>query len=728
MLYAANRDAIVRRGYNPNGSISGDTLIIATYATRDTTQHVYGLRYAYDMAGRRTALVHPGTLAPAGGWTVHNNYDPTTGALASVQDPAGIHQFAYNIAGQKTGELYPNSVQELYNYDAEGRLRTRRLTIPGMGVLDDDTLSYDARGKLANVNQRIGEVINFYSGLGSLAWSRSSPDGTNYMEQGYVQDALGNTGATHKYDYTKVDIPKLQVTGFTYDSAGTGRLWTQAGSAGGGGVTTSGSKWTYDPAGNTVFSGDSRVYEGIPNSRREEGKASYYDASGRLRIVDMQACAWRQDADTGAMICNSLREGDRSAFEEYRYDPLGRRVLVRSAEQCEVACIEKVTRTVWDGDRILWEIRTGGDNPERDVVPAGQLPPYHVDAGRVAYTFGEALDHPLAVHRFDYRDSVFSKYDTGPAPIGMQPLTIYPHTNWRGDYQIGTFSTGETQRCVQAPGQPGDNETVDGYVPGGPGTINPTYPYCLAAVRWAGNYVWLDHSVRKAPPGTDGFWVGSLVHNKRDLTGNLYMRNRYYDATAGRFTQEDPIGLAGGLNAYGFANGNPVSYSDPYGLWADTVKVTHWEATGSGGSSLGHISISFDGRTYSFGRADGEKWVRNVRGHLAVESTQHYFDRNGFRSATSYILDVTPSQEIELEKRVANFDDQNSTYDILTRNCADLVQSSLESMGFDLPGWGSVTPSDLVFQLQWSGLVKGTQEHEQLRPSGWRQAPWTWGK
>lgn len=34
----------------------------------------------------------------------------------------------------------------------------------------------------------------------------------------------------------------------------------------------------------------------------------------------------------------------------------------------------------------------------------------------------------------------------------------------------------------------------------------------------------------------------------------------------GQFTQEDPIGLAGGLNLYGFANGDPVSYSDPFGL------------------------------------------------------------------------------------------------------------------------------------------------------------------
>jgi uncharacterized protein RhaS with RHS repeats len=44
------------------------------------------------------------------------------------------------------------------------------------------------------------------------------------------------------------------------------------------------------------------------------------------------------------------------------------------------------------------------------------------------------------------------------------------------------------------------------------------------------------------------------------------MRNRYYDPATGQFTQADPIGLAGGLNAYGFAAGDPVSYSDPYGL------------------------------------------------------------------------------------------------------------------------------------------------------------------
>jgi hypothetical protein len=52
------------------------------------------------------------------------------------------------------------------------------------------------------------------------------------------------------------------------------------------------------------------------------------------------------------------------------------------------------------------------------------------------------------------------------------------------------------------------------------------------------------------------------------LTGKLtsFRRNRYLDPANGRFTQPDPIGLAGGLNSYGFAGGDPVNFADPFGL------------------------------------------------------------------------------------------------------------------------------------------------------------------
>jgi hypothetical protein len=57
----------------------------------------------------------------------------------------------------------------------------------------------------------------------------------------------------------------------------------------------------------------------------------------------------------------------------------------------------------------------------------------------------------------------------------------------------------------------------------------------------------------------------------RDASGLMYKRNRYYNPQTGQFTQPDPIGLVGGLNIYGFAAGDPVSYTDPYGLFADTT-------------------------------------------------------------------------------------------------------------------------------------------------------------
>jgi len=57
---------------------------------------------------------------------------------------------------------------------------------------------------------------------------------------------------------------------------------------------------------------------------------------------------------------------------------------------------------------------------------------------------------------------------------------------------------------------------------------------------------------------------GSARWYERD-GGGVFRASRFASLNR-RFTQEDPIGLAGGVNLYGFADGDPVNFSDPFGL------------------------------------------------------------------------------------------------------------------------------------------------------------------
>jgi RHS repeat-associated protein len=52
---------------------------------------------------------------------------------------------------------------------------------------------------------------------------------------------------------------------------------------------------------------------------------------------------------------------------------------------------------------------------------------------------------------------------------------------------------------------------------------------------------------------------------ENDGTGLNYFRARYQSPVLGRFISEDPIGLAGGANGYAYAEGNPISFTDPLG-------------------------------------------------------------------------------------------------------------------------------------------------------------------
>jgi RHS repeat-associated protein len=561
MLTATNPWSRVTRSWNANGSLATDSLHLATYAGALTTGvHAYGLAHAYDLDGRPVALTHPGTIAPRVGAVLKDRetveYD-VNGRLKAINDVMGNrYAYQYHPDGQVREFLSPTGYRTTWGYDTDGMLARRTektpapMTIrgvPGDTVLHDDRFVYDRRGKATLVHTPAGRVRNAFSGLGMLVWHLTedgsftgpadpgSPETvTAFSEERFTLDALGNQiQMWSRMKPVSADIAAPTYTDYTYQAT-TGRMTGRAGNRDRQQSVAFAAGTAYDPAGNTVREEDAAAIRKLARS--------YYDAEDRLRLYDRRSC-WIDNYGNCQRYSGQVKQPDRSTFEEHRYDALGRRILTRTRQDFNCAtgtndCDNTVRRFVWNGDHLLYEVRQLGHTGataaemERDTgfvaYPGGQS-----FLGRVSYVNGPEIDRPLAFIRMDY------------SPYWRGPEMMYPHRTWRGQIDVVSYATGDwADRCVS-------------------GTDRPNY-LCITVVPPARS---TSMTYARTSTVTIG-WFGGLLDNMRDASGNLYMRNRMYDPESGKFTQEDPIGLAGGVNLYGFANGDPASFADPYGLYA----------------------------------------------------------------------------------------------------------------------------------------------------------------
>jgi len=559
VIVANNGDAKVSRGYDATGNLTWETQKIRTYVGADTLRHAYTLEYRYDLNGRRTKLRHPGSLAPRDFVFIRDSttylYDEL-GQLAHVFDPLRARwDFHYNETGQLDSLAMPGGYTERYRYDLDGRLRARVETTTrpyirprgeSSNVLHQDTLAYDQRGKVRLATSWSDATTMAYTGLGALA-HRQVQDlvftGVQPTIERYRLDALGNQLTMFRQGAPGADVNAQKDSSVYRYQRNTGR---QRAASGQHPVifdalpTQSADSTVYDPAGNRIFYGSTST---TANGSFVDRSRSYYDASNQLKLVDRRTCTFT------AGVCRYDRYttfDQRGVFEEYRYDALGRRVLVRTRSEytCHNTsdCDLSVRRFVWDGDQILYEIRYpaggGGGAPLASIEQdTGRATPIHSGYdgwgpyGRVVYTHGPGIDAPLGLVRMNFNDTLSA------------PFTVVLHRDWRGSVDAGSLIDGKLLgHCVA--GQP-----------------------CFFA-DWPASQTFAGHRTSVGRLNAPLGWMGSLADNKRDASGQLYMRARYYDPQTGRFTQEDPIGLDGGVNLYGFADGDPVSYSDPYGLAA----------------------------------------------------------------------------------------------------------------------------------------------------------------
>ncbi|HJP59598.1 MAG TPA: RHS repeat-associated core domain-containing protein, partial [Gemmatimonadaceae bacterium] len=519
MLQANNRYARVRRTYYGSGALKTDSTAIGRVSSPLTDSLTRGQQYVYDLAGRRTSMQW---FRGTNGYS-YNDF----GALSTVTDPgSNQYRFVYTLDAQVDSLLLGSGVKEDRNYDSDGRLsdRSRVSSDPSLGTLVSGTFTYDKMNRVVHsVENSHGQITEdthlAYDGLGAVMMNeQSSGFGTNVEE--FRNDAFGNVlyRKTQRTAGTN-DAPFV----LQYNAEGTLRSASATLSS------PPGANQRSDDLAQTFAGGGQMIRQSEIVQNPNDGSVSlelaarhYYGADDKLMAV--QKYSWRSP---------SLSDG---TWEEYWYDALGRRVLTR-ARRSESSIYDAFTsgplcmnggqcrsfteRVWWDGDQALLELRT----PEgtSDVSNSGTVGNIH----------GLTLDEPLAVMSDD--------------------ATRIVNYNWRGLGESSVFPNGSA-----ADASLGNNATeidwpalnqAQTYFTPGPGSSSSSNPKR---------------------------WMGTFVANGQGTTGMLYRRNRYFSPTSGQFTQADPIGIGGGMNAFGFAAGDPVNFSDPLGLCPEDRPLCDW--------------------------------------------------------------------------------------------------------------------------------------------------------
>jgi len=447
------------------------------------------------------------------------------GALSQVRDGAGrTFTFAYDSVGRVDSlQVFPAGTQspgiiETRAYDADSRLISRvRKRGNGSGDLVNVSLLYDRRGKVlqavshdAATHHTNEQTRLAYDGVGAAVASevRDLTGPQLWEAEEFRNNAFGSVWYSRR---TTLSDGAEQPRHSGLDSHQ--------------GLRATGLGADTVPTGTCLSAQvyQDTVFQGIDLAGNLSRQGEYkVECHSRAVLRDMAAMSYFSGDNRLVAL---QRYDSRGIWEEYRYDAQGRRVLQRARRDSICGppdpdlCTAFVQRTAWDGDQVLLEERHDGNDG------GGGAPHY----GTVGYVHGGGIDEPLEI--LDIRFST----------------PRIPHANWRGLPESSSWPDGTPADCSIM--------------------VSP----CTTIAWPAGQGVYFRPVIWPSPPPVDT-WVGSLASNGQDGTGQLYRRNRYYDPLTGRFTQEDPIGLAGGLNLYGFGGGDPVNFRDPFGLCPEENK------------------------------------------------------------------------------------------------------------------------------------------------------------